>query len=187
MEADASVESWVARARAGEETAFRRLYDLHVERVHRLTWRICRDEELARDCTQECFIQAFRKLEEFRGDSRFSSWLHRIAVRAALGALRRTARHREGREALGEDTLPAAAPAALGFHLRDRVRGAVDALPEIYRTTLLLHDLEGWTHREIAELLEVEEGTSKARLSRARARLRAALGDELDELLEQVG
>jgi RNA polymerase sigma-70 factor, ECF subfamily len=181
MDNESPVEEWIARAQSGDEVAFRQLYDRHVERVHRLAWRMCRDEELARDLTQESFIRAFRSIGDFRGDAAFGSWLHRICVRTVLNGLRSRGRHRNGREPFTPELVGSDSPEPLAFALRERLREAVSALPDIYRSVLLLHDLEGWTHREIAEALEVEVGTSKARLSRARARLRDELGAELRE------
>ena len=184
MDDDSTLNDWVARARAGEEVAFRHLYDACVGRVYRLAWRMCRDEELARDLTQESFIRAFGALDGFRGDARFSSWLHRIAVRTILNGLRRDERHQANRDDYSLELVPTNGSSPHGFALRDRLRSAVGTLPEIYRIVFLMHDLEGWTHREIAESLEVEVGTSKARLSRARARLREALGEDM---LEYIG
>jgi RNA polymerase sigma-70 factor, ECF subfamily len=178
---------WVRRALQGDESAFRWLYDAHVDRAFRLAYRITGDEELARDATQEAFIRAFDGLEGYRADGAFSTWLHRITVRASLNLIRDGARHGTGRipledgvsaVAAGSRDTPGLAP---HFELRDRLREAVDSLPEKYRIVLLMHDVEGFAHREIAEALEVREGTSKARLSRARARLREILDEELLE------
>jgi RNA polymerase sigma-70 factor (ECF subfamily) len=84
----------VAMAAAGDRMAARALYDRHVERVHRLAWRVCRDDELARELTQDVFIQVFRHLGRFRGEAAFTTWLHRVAVTTCLNALRRIDRHR---------------------------------------------------------------------------------------------
>lgn len=183
---DADGAAVLARARRGEERAFRLLYEAHLERAFRLAYRITGDEESARDATQEAFIRAFGRLNEFREDASFSTWLHRITVTSALNLVRDRARHRDGRVPLADEALPDGTPDAPSlrrpaFELRDRIREAVDALPEHYRLVLLMHDVEGFTHREIADRLEVREGTSKARLSRARARLRDVLDEELLE------
>ncbi len=168
----------IDEARRGDAAAFRRLYDTHVDRVYRLTYRMCGDDDMARDFTQEAFVRAYRKLDQFRGDAAFSTWMHSIAVSVALNGLRKVDRHRKRERSL-EDAAPLAAPGRgpADPHLRDRLRSAIDDLPEIYRTVFLMHDLEGFNHAEIAEALDVAEGTSKARLSRARARLREQLGD----------
>ncbi len=165
----------VARARAGDPTAERELYDAHVERVYRLAYRLAGDEERARDITQDTFIRAFERLDGFRGEARLSTWLHAIAVSMALNHLRRVRRLR--REVGLEEGVDVAAVegTAADPDLRERMAAAIDALPEGYRTVFVMHDVEGWTHEEIGGALGVAPGTSKAQLSRARARLRDAL------------
>ena len=159
----------VERARDGDELAFRALYDENVDRIYRLAYRMAGDEDLAMDFTQEAFLRAYQRLDQFRGDAAFSTWLHSITVSVALNGLRKVDRHRKR-----ERSLESAARAATGRRpvdpgVRERIEEAVDGLPEIYRTVFLMHDLEGFSHGEIAETLGVAEGTSKARLSRARA------------------
>jgi RNA polymerase sigma-70 factor (ECF subfamily) len=169
---------WIEQARAGDARAFRRLYDRHVDRVYGLAYRMVGDDDLARDITQEAFFRAYTRLEQFRGDAAFSTWLHTVTTSVALNELRKVKRHRDRErdlDAVGPVT--ASAPPTSDPHLRDRVRAAVESLPEIYRTVFVLHDVEGYNHGEIAKALDVAEGTSKARLSRARARLRDALSD----------
>lgn len=166
----------IARVRAGEPAAERELYDAHVERVYRLAYRLAGDDDLARDITQDAFIRAFERLHEFRGDARFSTWLHTIAVTVALNALRKVKRLRrevgleEGTDVAG--TIREAEP-----DLKQRLAAAIDALPDGYRAVFVMHDVEGFTHEEIGGALGVETGTSKAQLSRARAKLRVALAD----------
>lgn len=171
----------IERARNGDQRAFRELYDANVDRVYRLAFRMAGREDLAKDFAQEAFLRAYQKLAQFRGDAAFSTWLHSITVSVCLNGLRKVDRHRD-RERDIEDA------AHIGSHdaeptpvLRKRLRVAVDGLPDIYRTVFLMHDLEGYNHREIAETLDVAEGTSKARLSRARAKLRDVLGDLAEE------
>lgn len=168
----------IEQARAGDGPAFRRLYDTNVDRVYRLVFRMCGDDDLARDFTQEAFVRAYQRLAQFRGDAAFSTWLHSIAVSVALNGLRKVDRHRK-RERPLEDVAPVASrqPGPSDPHLRDRLTQAIDGLPDIYRTVFLMHDVEGYNHAEIAASLDVAEGTSKARLSRARAKLREQLGD----------
>ena len=168
----------IQRARKGDTRAFRALYDAHVDRVYRLAYRMAGEEDLARDMTQETFIRAHGKLDQFRGDAAFSTWLHTLAVSVSLNVLRKVDRHRRRERAL-EDAAPVASsrPAQADPDLKERLKAAVEDLPEIYRTVFVMHDMEGFNHREIADSLDVAEGTSKARLSRARARLREALRD----------
>ncbi|HKJ01348.1 MAG TPA: sigma-70 family RNA polymerase sigma factor [Longimicrobiales bacterium] len=172
---------WVERAKEGDEVAFRRLYDANVERIYRLTYRMAGSDDLARDFTQEAFLRAWQRLDQFRGDAAFSTWLHSIAVSVSLNGIRKVDRHRKRERSLEDAVHVAPRQRRLEPDARDRLRGAVDGLPEIYRTVFLMHDLEGFSHGEIAEALGVAEGTSKARLFRARAKLRDALGDAMQE------
>ena len=139
------------------------------------------EDDLAMDFTQEAFVRAWKRLDQFRGDAAFSTWLHSITVSVALNGLRKVDRHRKRERSL-EDAAPVASPNRVAEPgVRERIQDAVDGLPEIYRTVFLMHDLEGFNHGEIAQALDVAEGTSKARLSRARAKLREALGPEMQE------
>ncbi len=171
----------VERVRRGDQRAFRTLYDGNVDRVYRLAYRMAGEDDLARDFTQETFLRAYQRIDQFRGDAAFSTWLHAIAVSVALNGLRRHARHRTRERSLDEAARMGRRTGGLEPDVRDRLEEAVDALPELYRTVFLMHDLEGFSHEEIAHALGVAVGTSKARLFRARARLREALGDEIRE------
>lgn len=167
----------ISRVRAGEPAAERTLYDAHVDRVYRLAFRLAGDDELARDFTQETFIRAFERIGTFRGESRLSTWLHAIATTVSLNGLRKVKRFRTR-----ETVLEAADGVAGGVRsaepdLKTRLRDAIDALPDKYRTVVVMHDMEGYTHEEIAAALDMEVGTSKAQLSRARAKLRESLAD----------
>ena len=168
----------IARGRAGDRLAARALYDAHVGRVLRLAHRITGDAHLAREVTQDAFVKALSRLDQFRGDSAFSTWLHRITVTVALNAMKKVKRQR-GREAPIEDAevLSGEGEGGVDPVVRERLHRAIDALPEIYRTTLIMHELEGYSHIEIAEALGVAVGTCKSRLFIARAQLRAALRD----------
>lgn len=175
MPADWADESrLIARVLAGDRIAARALYDAHAARVHRVCYRLTGDPDLAEESTQEAFIQAFRHLDRFRGQAALSSWLHRIAVRAALTNLRRTRRWRELEAPLTQaDSEPARQVA--DPDLRSRLKRAIDDLPEKLQVMVILHDVEGYTHSEIATMLGVPEGTCKTRLMHARARLREDL------------
>ncbi len=167
----------IARARAGEPAAERALYEAHVDRVYRLAYRFAGDADLARDFTQDTFVRAFERLEDFRGASQFSTWLHAITVSVALNGLRELKRRRERETDLDEGSEVAAGTREAEPDLKKRLEAAIDALPEGYRTVFVMHDVEGYTHEEIGAVLGVETGTSKAQLSRARAKLRLALAD----------
>jgi RNA polymerase sigma-70 factor, ECF subfamily len=167
----------IGRVLAGDPSAERALYDAHVDRVFRLVHRMARDLDRAQDYTQETFIRAFERLGEFRGESALSTWLCSIAISITLNGLRKLRRSHE-REVPLED-----AP-AIGRSRREaepdlkvRLSRAIGDLPDGYRTVFVMHDVEGFTHEEIATALGVQSGTSKAQLFRARARLREALAD----------
>jgi len=167
----------INRVRAGDGVAERALYDAHVDRVYRLAYRLAGDDALAQDFTQETFIRAFERLGTFRGDSALATWLHAITTTVVLNGLRKVKRFR-GREA----DLEAADGVSGGRReaepdLKTRLTRAIDALPLGYRTVFVMHDIEGYTHEEIGIALGVETGTSKAQLSRARAKLRESLAD----------
>lgn len=168
----------IDRAARGDSACFRALYDRHVDRVFRLAYRMAGHEDIARDITQEAFVRAHSRLDQFRGDAAFSTWLHRITHSVALNVIRKVDRHRKREQDIETaGAYPARSTPRPDPDLKDRLGAAVDALPEIYRIVFLMHDVEGYNHGEIARTLDVAEGTSKARLSRARARLRDALRD----------
>lgn len=170
----------IARVLAGDRAAGRELYDTHAPRVFRLAYRLTGDTELAREFTQDTFVRAFHRLADFRGDAALSTWLHRITITVVANAMRKVRRLRERETDLTDlDSLHPIRSETRDIDpdLRERLARAIDALPDIYRTTLIMHDLEGYTHTEIAAVLGVAEGTCKSRLSAARTHLRAALAD----------
>ena len=166
----------IARAQQGDRVAARSLYDAHSRRVHRVVFRLCGgDEEMARDFTQDTFIRVFDKLSSFRGESAFATWVHRIAVTVTLNGLRKEKRLKRGADDLDvANDLPAPS-INVDPDLRAKLRAAIEALPPGSRASVILHDIEGYTHAEIGEMLGFAEGTSKARLFDARSRLRKAL------------
>ena len=171
----------IERARRGDASAHRALYDAHVERIYRLTYRLAGLEHLARELTQDTFVRAFASLDGFRGDAAFGTWLHTIAVSVTLNELKRRKRERV-REAPLEEALTMTRSVPLSDPLlRDRLMKAVNELPDGCRTVFMMHDAEGFTHEEIAAALGVTPGTSKAQLSRGRAKLRIALAEFAEE------
>jgi RNA polymerase sigma-70 factor (ECF subfamily) len=161
------------QAADGDARAIRTLYDRYAPRVYAVVRRIAADDDLAQDYAQEAWIRAIRALPTFRGDARFSTWLHRIAVNAALQALRK-ADSRAKREAPPPDEVPIP-PSHDDSLLQRRLERALDKLPEGMRQVLILHDVEGYTHEEIGDVLGVTSGTSKSQLFKARAKMRALL------------
>jgi RNA polymerase sigma-70 factor (ECF subfamily) len=177
----ADLRALVERARRGDASAQRQLYESHVERIYRLTFRLTGLEHLARELTQDTFVRAFASLDGFRGESAFGTWLHTIAVSVSLNELKR--RKRESARAAPLDealTMSRTAPLSDPI-LRERLMAAVNDLPEGCRTVFMMHDAEGYTHEEIAASLGVTTGTSKAQLSRGRAKLRIALAEFAEE------
>ena len=170
-------------ARRGEESALEQLFRQHKDRVFSLCLRMTGNYFEAEDLTQESFLQAFRKLQLFRGESSFSTWLYRVTMRVVLDELRR--RHptenlldivAAGKEA---ETLSLGSVAQRDFTLeRLRLERAIAALPTGYRVILVLHDIEGYSHEEIAQSLGSQTGSCKSQLHKARRKLRELLGQE---------
>lgn len=167
----------IGRVLAGDTGAERELYDAHVDRVFRLVYRMVGDLDRAQDYTQETFIRAFARLGQFRGEAALSTWLGAIAVSITINGLRKIRRLTAREVELDDGLTPGRSVAGADPYLKDRLARAIDDLPEGYRTVFVMHDVEGYTHEEIAGTLGVHPGTSKAQLFRARARLREALAD----------
>lgn len=163
----------VRRARRGEVEAFERLYRDHVGRIYAVSLRMVADPALAEELTQEAFVRAWTKLASFRGGSAFGTWLHRLAVNVVVDALRAKRRWRE-RFTEEQPERQSPAPARDPARALDLERG-IALLPPRARAVFVLHDIEGYKHREIARLLDLSVGGSKAHLHRARRRLREEL------------
>lgn len=163
----------IRQASQGDGRAVRALYDRYAPRVYAVVRRIAGDDDLAQDYAQEAWIRAIRALPTFRGDARFSTWLHRIAVNSALQAVRK-AKTRNKREVQPPEVI--AVPPQVGDALLARqLETALDRLPDGMRKVLILHDVEGFTHEEIGGSLGVTAGTSKSQLFKARAKMREFL------------
>jgi len=166
----------VKRAQRGDVRAFEALYRAHSKRVYALCRRLCGDVTLAEDLCQETFVKAWTGLASFRGKAAFGTWLHRVAVNAVLGH-RRWSESREDLRAEDLSTVEpfsAAKSSGRSLHGLDLER-AIARLPQGARAVFVLHDVEGYLHREISEMTGMAEGTSKAHLHRARRLLREAL------------
>jgi len=173
----------IEKAKQGEAEAFEFLYHLHKRRVYSLCLRMTGNTASAEDLTQEAFLQLFRKIGTFRGESAFSTWLHRMAVNVVLMQLRKknlpvvpidetTEGEEEGtirKELGGPDERLA------GSIDRLQLQRAVDELPPGYRTIFVLHDVEGYEHNEIAAMVGCSIGNSKSQLHKARIKLRDLL------------
>ena len=179
----------VARARAGDAGAFEDLVRRHLRSAHAVALGVLGNPADAEDVCQDAFLTALEKLDECRDPKRFAAWLMRIVRNRALNFLESRAL-RQG-EPLEEEALAAGATEAGAgddpewragqSELRERLLAALGHLPPSQREVVLLHDLEGWKHREIADLLGTSEGAARVRLLEARKRLRTELGNSGDE------
>ncbi len=165
----------VERAAAGDVEAFEELYRVNVGRVYALCLRMAGDPTLAEELAQEAFVRAWQKLGSFRGASAFSTWLHRVTVNVVLGHRRSTARREARIRAVGNDLPHDVAGPEAGTAESIDLERAISSLPDGARTVFILHDVEGFRHREISSLMGIAVGTSKAQLHRARKLLRKAL------------
>jgi RNA polymerase sigma-70 factor, ECF subfamily len=164
----------VHRAVQGDERAMRLLWARHAPHVDAVVRRLAGDADTAADVAQEVWIQIFRALPTWRGDSRFSTWIHRIAVNRALNALR-SVRRRQRIESPIEEFELTVEPEGDRALLAQTITEATEQLAPGARTVFLLHDVEGLTHEEIAEQLGITAGGSKSQLFKARAKLRRLL------------
>jgi RNA polymerase sigma-70 factor (ECF subfamily) len=169
----AGIDPDVARAAQGDASAFERIYRTHVSRIHSLTRRMLGPHE-ADEVTQDIFVRTWQKLGQFRGDSQFSTWLHRLAVNVVIERRRSYAIQR-GRMADDPTALDAITVPAGRADLSVDFERAIEELPPGAREIFVLHDVEGHKHREIAELLDITTGTSKRQLHRARMLMRQHL------------
>jgi RNA polymerase sigma-70 factor (ECF subfamily) len=172
----------IERAKQGDAEAFETLYDLHRRRVYSLCLRMTANTAEAEDLTQEAFLQLFRKIGTFRGESAFSTWLHRMAVNVVLMRLRKKGLPLvpledtvETEEEGPKKELGAPDAVLAGSVDRMELQRAVEALPPGYRSIFVLHDVEGYEHNEIATLVGCSIGNSKSQLHKARMKLRELL------------
>ena len=178
----------LTRAQAGDHHAFAQLYSLHKRRIYSLCLRMVGNIAEAEDLTQEAFLQLHRKISTFRGDSAFSTWLHRLAVNVVLMKLRKKSGNESSLDQLTEPDEESGGPrrdfGTLDLRLSgsiDRVnlQRAVEQLPPGYKTVFILHDVQGYEHNEIAEIMGCSIGNSKSQLHKARVRLRELLHEAL--------
>jgi RNA polymerase sigma-70 factor, ECF subfamily len=177
---------YIRRAQQGDGEAFEHLYDLHRGRVYGLCLRMVNNPTDAQDLTQDAFLQAFRKIHTFRGESGFSTWLHRLTVNVVLMRFRRKSLIDGSVEEMSEHDEQSDRPRR-EFGERDLALGgvidrlglerALKEMPDGYKLIFLLHDVEGYEHREIADILGCSVGNSKSQLHKARLRMRELLKD----------
>jgi RNA polymerase sigma-70 factor, ECF subfamily len=182
-------------AQAGDAAAFEFLYELHGRRVYALCLRMVSNPSDAEDLTQEAFLQLFRKIGTFRGESAFSTWLHRMTVNVVLMRLRKKSlpvssleETTEPDEESGGPRKDVGAPDLRLSGAVDRVNleRSIDKLPPGYRTVFVLHDVQGYEHNEIAGIMGCSVGNSKSQLHKARTKLRDLLQEEFREQARKV-
>ncbi len=170
----------IRRAIQGDEAAMRSLWTRHAPHIDMVVRRLVGpDHDVAEDIAQEVWIQIFRALPTYRGDSQFATWAHRIAVNRTLNALRRTRRLSQVEIDMDDDAV-AVEPDTDGTFVMASIEQAVARLSPGARTVFLLHDVEGYTHEEIAAELGITSGGSKSQLFKARAKLRMLLAHLVD-------
>jgi RNA polymerase sigma-70 factor, ECF subfamily len=165
-------DEMIRRARGGDLDACGALYRLHAGRVYALVRRLVANEAQAEDWAQEVWLKVLRALPSFRAEARFTTWLHRIAVNTVLNGRRRN--HRYARRFVDNEVVEIATRPDHPV-LRLTLEEAIDTLPRGMRHVLVLHDVEGYTHEEIAAMVGITVGTSKSQLFKARAKLRQRL------------
>jgi len=183
-----AVSALIQGARSGDATCFEKLYHLHKQRVFGLCLRVLGDRTRAEDLVQDVFIQVHRKLHTYRGESQFSTWLHRLALNVVLMEMRKKSLRTssleqtaaEDREEGRPETQYGTQDQRLQFSLsRISIERSITELPPGYRLVFILHDVQGYEHKEIAEMMGCTLGNSKSQLHKARLRLRALLKSPL--------
>jgi RNA polymerase sigma-70 factor (ECF subfamily) len=169
----------IQRAIEGDERALRALWSQHAPHIDAVVRRLAGDPDLAEDIAQEVWIQIFRALPSYRGESQFGTWAHRIAVNRTLNALRRTRRLSKIETEMDEETVTVEHGGDRNL-LRSVIDAAAAQLSPGARTVFLMHDVEGYTHEEIATELGITAGGSKSQLFKARAKLRRLLAHVVD-------
>jgi RNA polymerase sigma-70 factor (ECF subfamily) len=168
------------RVMAGDERAMQRLWSQHAPHIDAVVRRLCGDPELAADISQEVWMQIFRALPSYRGDSQFGTWAHRIAVNRTLNALRKIRRVAKLEVDIEDDSAMTEQDSDRTF-LAESIEAAMTRLSPGARAVFVLHDIEGYTHGEIGEELGITPGGSKSQLFKARAKLRKLLSHLMDE------
>jgi RNA polymerase sigma-70 factor, ECF subfamily len=183
-ESPAALGTIVERAQRGDEKAFEELYHAHKQRVFSLCWRVAGERTQAEDLVQEVFLQLHRRIKTFRGESQFSTWLHRLALNVVLMDMRKKSLLTSSLEQTAAENREEGRPEKqygsqdhrLQFSLsRLSLERAIRELPPGYRLVFILHDVQGYEHQEVADMMGCTLGNSKSQLHKARLRLRALL------------
>jgi len=169
----------IARAKKGDQQAFHQLYEIHHRRIYALCWRMLADKDSAEDVCQEVFVQLWQKINNFRGESKFATWLHSVATNTVLGHLRKQKNWLQRIFSIEEQTVAEASvdmPDQSGLSVLDE---KIQQLPERARLVFVLFAVEGYRHEEIAKMLDMAVGSSKSQFHRAKSLLRASLSEQI--------
>ena len=175
-------QEWITQAKNGSQTAFHQLYEMHHRRIYALCWRMLADKDSAEDVCQEVFVVLWQKINNFRGESKFSTWLHSVASNVVLGHLRKQKNWLQRVFSI-EDQVKHALPEEAVVPLDDsseleELDRHIAKLPERARLVFVLFAVEGYRHEEIAKMLKMAVGSSKSQYHRAKALLKASLSEE---------
>ena len=172
-------ENLIQSVRNGDHQAFEKIYRSYVNRIYALCLRLAGEKRKAEELTQDVFVRAWQKLHTFKGNSSFYTWLYRLALNQIISALRRENTYHSTEMPSAEWENAVNPQARFSLDVRMDLETAIQALPRGARMVLVLHDVEGYRHGEIADMLGISDGTSKAQLHRARKLIREVLKDEL--------
>lgn len=180
--ADSQEQEWITQAKGGSQVAFHQLYEIHHKRIYALCWRMLADKDSAEDVCQEVFVVLWQKINNFRGESKFSTWLHSVASNVVLGHLRKQKNWIQRVFSI-EDQTPNSLPEESTVPLEDTselevLDRHIAGLPERARLVFVLFAIEGYRHEEIAKMLNMAVGSSKSQYHRAKALLKESLGTE---------
>lgn len=181
---DISENETIRQAQQGDAAAFERIYRRYSRRIYGLCLRMTKNNADAEDLTQEAFLQVFRKIHTFRGESSFFTWFHRLSMNIVLMSMRKRKRVEISLKDDGDNeeehgarhSVPGGPdPSMSGLFDRENLKRALSQMPRGYKRTLILHDVLGYDHHEIAEVMQCSNGNSKSQLHRARVRMRSLL------------
>ena len=178
--ANSQEQEWIAQTKQGSQAAFQQLYQIHHRRIYALCWRMLADKDSAEDVCQEVFVVLWQKINNFRGESKFSTWLHSVASNVVLGHLRKQKNWFQRVFSI-EDQVSSALPEEATVPLEDtsqleELDKHIAQLPERARLVFVLFAVEGYRHEEIAKMLSIAVGSSKSQYHRAKALLKESLG-----------
>lgn len=169
----------VARAQKGDQQAFHQLYEMYYRRIFALCWRMLADKDSAEDVCQEVFVQLWQKIHNFRGDSKFGTWLHSVATNTVLGHLRKQKNWLQRIFSIEDQTVVEASVELEDDSLSSALDLKIQQLPERARLVFVLFAVEGYRHEEIAKMLNMAVGSSKSQYHRAKSLLRESLSEQL--------